>query len=628
MYDLIYDKYYPLQPGTKKPKVARVSREYSIPYDVAEELGDFGATLKPDTIMVDVDDRELANKILKIIDNEKIQCVVVETRRGLHFHFKAVPTITTNKNNYVTTAGLRTETKVAHQSVVVPVKSAGVHRKIIRVCKKLDKLPLWLYPISKTEYCDFSDLGYAEGRNDTLFKYILILQGQSFNKEQIREIIRIINKYVLKDPISDKELETILRDESFKKESFYIKGKLQYEKLARFLIAEENIIKINNQLHIYDEGVYTSDLSRIEKKLLNYINNSIKANRNEVINYLEILAESKDVMSPTYVAVNNGILNLSTLTLMEFSPNHVIKNKINVNYNPKAYSEVMDKTLDKICCNNKSLRNLMEEMVGYTLFKRNELRKCFILTGDGKNGKSTLLDIIKEMLGYHNISSVSLDELGDRFKTYQLEGKLANIGDDISNKYIEDNSVFKKLVTGETVNVEKKGKDPYDFNNYSKLIFSCNEIPRINDYSEGLKSRILFVPFNAVFSKEDPDFDPFIKDKLTTKESLEYLLLLGVNALLRVLSDHAFTQVDVVDDVWNEYEKINNPVVAFIDDVKVDKEPVGQVFTKYNLWCVENGYKPLSKNKLSRELKKQGFESKVAYFNKVAKRYWSKEVKK
>lgn len=36
MYDLIYDKYYPLQPGTKKPKVARVSREYSIPYDVAE----------------------------------------------------------------------------------------------------------------------------------------------------------------------------------------------------------------------------------------------------------------------------------------------------------------------------------------------------------------------------------------------------------------------------------------------------------------------------------------------------------------------------------------------------------------------------------------------------------------
>ena len=201
MYDLIYDKYYPLQPGTKKPKVARVSREYSIPYDVAEELGDFGATLKPDTIMVDVDDRELANKILKIIDNEKIQCVVVETKRGLHFHFKAVPTITTNKNNYVTTAGLRTETKVAHQSVVVPVKSAGVHRKIIRVCKKLDKLPLWLYPISKTEYCDFSDLGYAEGRNDTLFKYILILQGQSFNKEQIREIIRIINNILINNVI-------------------------------------------------------------------------------------------------------------------------------------------------------------------------------------------------------------------------------------------------------------------------------------------------------------------------------------------------------------------------------------------------------------------------------------------
>ena len=59
----------------------------------------------------------------------------------------------------------------------------------------------------------------------------------------------------------------------------------------------------------------------------------------------------------------------------------------------------MDKTLNKISCDDKQLRMLIEEMVGYCLFRRNELGKCFILTGSGANGKSTLLDVIKRLIG-------------------------------------------------------------------------------------------------------------------------------------------------------------------------------------------------------------------------------------
>lgn len=162
----------------------------------------------------------------------------------------------------------------------------------------------------------------------------------------------------------------------------------------------------------------------------------------------------------------------------------------------------MDNTLDKICCYDKELRNLIEEMIGYCLFRRNSFEKAFILTGNGANGKSTLLEIIERMIGEENISSVALEELDERFKTYQLEGKLVNIGDDISNNYIEDNSTFKKLSTGQKVNVERKGKDPYDLENYSKLIFSANELPRINDLTDALKRRLIFVPFNAKFSKK------------------------------------------------------------------------------------------------------------------------------
>lgn len=625
IYSIIYDKYYPMVSGTKRPSVSKVNSSNSIEYSVADKLSDFGATLKPGTMMIDIDDLDDAQLVREIIESLDLKCIIVETSRGYHFHFKANRTITANKNNYYTPIGIHTETKIAHDAVIVPIKSKNIHRKVVRIDDMLDEFPMWLYPISKKEYMDFKTLDEHDGRNEALFTYILTLQSNGLTKEQIKESIKIINDFILKTPVEDRELETILRDDSFKKECFYLKGKLQYEKLARYLILEEHVIKINDQLHIYKDGVYTSNIKEIEKILLKYINNSVSSNRTEVIKYLEILAENKTLDSTKYVLLDNGVLNLETKELLDYSPKYIIKNKIPHNYNPDAYHELLDKTLNKICCNNHELRLLMEEMIGYTLFRRNELRKCFILTGNGKNGKSTLLDILKELLGKENISSVSLDELNDRFKTFQLDGKLANIGDDISDKYIEDNSVFKKLVTGETVNVERKGRDPYDFENYSKLIFSCNNLPRINDLSDGLKSRLMFIPFNAKFSADDSDYDPFIKDKLMTNDSLEYLLKLGLDALNRTLYRKEFTKVKVVEDAWKEYERINNPILEFIEEHKIENESVNDVFRQYQVWCVESGLKAVSKSKFGSELKNRNYNNdKRIRIDGKQIRVWSK----
>lgn len=625
IYSIIYDKYYPMIPGTKRPSVSKVNSSNSIEYNVADKLADFGATLKPGTMMIDIDDPDDAQLVREIIESLDLKCVIIQTSRGYHFHFKANRTIMANKNNYYTPIGINTETKIAHDSVIVPIKSKNAHRKVVRTADMLDEFPMWLYPISKKEYMDFKSLDEHDGRNESLFTYILTLQSNGLTKEQIKESIKIINDFILKTPVEDRELETILRDDSFKKECFYLKGKLQYEKLARYLIVEEHIIKINDQLHIYKDGVYTSNIKEIEKILLKYINNSVSSNRIEVIKYLDILAENKHMDSTKFIILQNGILNIETKELLDYSPKYIIKNKISVNYNPSAYHELLDKTLNKICCNNHELRLLMEEMIGYTLFRRNELRKCFILTGNGKNGKSTLLDILKELLGKENISSVSLDELNDRFKTFQLDGKLANIGDDISDKYIEDNSVFKKLVTGETVNVERKGRDPYDFENYSKLIFSCNNLPRINDLSDGLKSRLMFIPFNAKFSANDSDYDPFIKDKLVTNDSLEYLLKLGLDALNRTLYRKEFTRVKVVEDAWKEYERINNPILEFIEEHKIENESVNDVFRQYQVWCCENGLKAVSKSKFGSELKNRSYnnDKRIRVDGKQV-RIWSK----
>lgn len=575
---------------------------------------EYAGILNNDLIQIDIDDTKQAEKLYEIIKTLDIKCHMIKTDRGRHFYF-INPGIKNRKQGVYNALGLKCDIGLGSQNAVIPIK-IGDKTRTVRQVDEPDVLPVWLYPISKKFSIDFSNMEEGDGRNETLFTYILTLQQQGMTKNEIRDVIRIINRFILKDPVSDKELEIILRDEAFLKETFYVKNKLQYEKLALYLIREHYVVKINDNLHIYKNGYYTSNTDEIERKMLQYIVNSNRANRSEVLRYLELRAPSVRMETPTLVAFENGVFNLETKELMEFSPTYKIKNKIPVVYNPGAYSEVMDKTLDKICCNDKKLRLLIEEMIGYTLFRRNELGKCFILTGFGANGKSTLLDVIKRLVGKENISSVALNELNDRFKTFQLEGKLVNIGDDISNGYIEDNSTFKKLVTGETVNVERKGKDPFDFENYSKLIFSCNEMPRINDLSDGLKRRLIFIPFNAKFSKKDADYDPFIIDKLMTDEALEYLLQLALKGLERVLYNREFTSSEAVEETWKEYEKRNNPIVQFMEEAKIENESTKDVYLQYQTYCNENGLKYLSRIAFSREICRNGYITKQVRVNR------------
>src|SRR5690606_38915356 len=144
------------------------------------------------------------------------------------------------------------------RNTVVPLKINGTERKWLQETKTIDPLPIWLIPIGKN-IIDFSSMGEGDGRNQSLFNYILKLQSEGLSKEEIREAIKLINDYVLKEPLPDKELETILRDEAFQKPVFFKGKQLLHDKFAEYLKYEENIIKINGILHIYKDGIYTAD---------------------------------------------------------------------------------------------------------------------------------------------------------------------------------------------------------------------------------------------------------------------------------------------------------------------------------------------------------------------------------
>ena len=408
----------------KRPTEPVKGRSQFYTMDEVKDLSEYGGVLDDNFIMVDVDDRVQSIILKQILDDLEIKYHSLKTTRGMHFYFLNT-NVTSNAIAVTTAVGIMVDIKIGTKNAVVPLKLDGVERELT-INDEVDPLPKFLTVVKRLP--DFFNMEEGEGRNQTFFTYILKLQGHGFVKDEIRECIRLINDYILKDPLSKSEIDTILRDDAFNKPSFYNeKGQFMHDKFAEFVKSEEHIIKINNKLHIYVDGVYSDKYADIERALIKHIPTLTKARRAEVISYLDLIAKNENLSNTDYVVCKNGLLNINTLELEEFTPNYIAKNKIAVSYNPAAQSDVLDHTLDKIACFKPKLRRIIEEMVGYCLLRRNELGKSFILTGVGSNGKSTILDVLKAIIGDDNISSLGMNELGVRFKTAELYGKMVNI---------------------------------------------------------------------------------------------------------------------------------------------------------------------------------------------------------
>lgn len=600
-------------------------------YEEVKNLDGFGGVLANDTILIDIDDTEQSEILMNIVEAYQLDCRVYKTTRGRHFLFKN-HSITRNRTHVPLAIGLIADIKLGSRCSYEVIKVDGEERFCewdIEEGGKYQEIPKWLFPVKAS--VDFMNMDAGDGRNQALFNYILTLTANDFSVDETREAIRILNRFVLKEPLSDDELEVILRDEAFQKPVFFIGSTFLFDKFASYLKNNSHVVKINNQLHIYKDGIYTNAYKEIEAEMIQHIPNLKKTQRREVLDYMELIVEEKEQSDANLIAFNNGVYDLVTGELKPFSTDIVITNKIPWDYDPDVYSELADKTLNKLSCGDVAIRLLLEECIGYCFYRRNELGKAFILTGDKSNGKSTFLDCIKAILGDRNTSALDLKELGDRFNTSMMFGKLANIGDDIGDDFLQGSqvSVFKKIVTGNRIKAERKGQDPFEFNPFIKLLFSANDIPRMKDKTGAVLRRLVIIPFNATFGKDDPDYDPFIKYKLIQKESIEYLIRLGVDGLKRVITNNGFTKSEKVQKQLDEYEEENNPIVAFIADCGVDSienEPTNEVYKRYQVFCADNAMTPMSNVVFSKQINKRlDLEISIVKLNGQTRRIFKKK---
>lgn len=609
------------------------------------ESGDYVGVLKEDIIQLDFDTEEDAKVIMKIVKDYKLRCDVLETSRGVHLYFINDGSVKSQSVGVFNAIGVTCDIGLGHKDRVVPIrttkneevkKTVNGHEKIeiveqtkerqwIQTYDELDVLPAFFRPISKKDY----DLRKSSTRNQTLFNYILALQYNAFSKEEVRRTIKIINDYILYEPLSDREIDVITRDEAFSEEIFFEGKTFLHDRFGNYMLTNSNIMIIDGQMVIYTkDGMYSNNPDDFEKVMLDKIPKLKDAQRKEVYRYLQLKCTATGTYAhPNYLALGDSILDIKTMEEYPYSPKWIMNNRIPYNYNPDAYSEVMDRTLNKVACGQKDVRMLLEEMIGYSLYRGNTMQSAFILTGEGSNGKSTILNAIKRLLGKGNYVSLDLRELEERFPPAELYNKLANIGDDISAKYLDGSSVFKKAVTGESFQVEKKYGQPFELESYATQIFCANELPPVSDKTDGFMRRIVIVPFNARFKSTDPDYDPFIEEKLSSDEAMEYLLKIALEGLKRVLVRKKFTQTKSGEKEKVDYIKSNNNVLEWFEEcMDLENESVQDVYMAYQVWCSRNGCHPVKKSNLGKEIKKElGLVAKPKWIEGKSVRVYQKE---
>jgi putative DNA primase/helicase len=578
----------------------------------AQQWSNYMGILAPNAVLLDADDEVNSALFEQVIVGEELRCLMSDRGRGVHaLFFDDEALIQKCGTGKKLACGIVVDIKAGRKNGLECLRFKKQERKIvydINDDEQYQQIPKYLTPV--TSNVDFAALGEGDGRNQALFNYILTLQANDFDIEESRTCIRIINKYVLKVPLSDSELEIVLRDAAFAKPVFFKGSKLLHDRLAEFLKNNRHIITINGQLHIYENGVYVPGVKQIKDAIVEQVQGTTEHQRREVLSYLPHISKERIPASFDLIAFRNGVYNITNDSFSPHTPEHIITNLIPWDYNPNAYSELADVTLNKIACNDPKIRALLDECIGSTFYRSNTLGggKCFIFTGMGNNGKSSYIESIQYLLGEDNIVSVGLKEFTDnRFKTPELVGKLADLGDDISSEYIPDSATFKKLVRGERVSVEKKGQDPFEFNSYAKLIFSANEMPRMRDGTGAIKKRLIAIPFNALFSETDKDWNPNIKYDLKTQSVMEYLIVIGIQGLKRVLQNKQYTKSEIVELELNQFELENNPLLAFCEEYldagnKFEYEPTNTAFEAYSLFCMHNNFKPFTSTKFSKEI--------------------------
>lgn len=401
------------------------------------------------------------------------------------------------------------------------------------------------------------------------------------------------------------------------------RGGVDSEKLGDYVLDRCHARIIDGAPAIWTGRRWDFGAKAIKRATLHACRSAKIKDLNEVVTHVQYLAphvtSDRAFDGRYYVQFSDVTVDVQTLAIVEPTPDMFIVGTLPVTYDPAAIgNERANSFLDSISGGNEAVRTAMAEVIGACMCSSRIVSEAPMLigranggTGKAANGKSTYINYMRAILGSENVCSLDIGDYEKQFQRGVSVGKLANLGDDMSASYLKDNalSVFKKLVTGDTLYSDVKNSDGFEYKPCATQVFSMNEIPHLADTTDGIFRRLYFLPFYRTFTPDDADYNPRISRELAQDDVLRAGAAIGLDALQQLIDDGEFVRIPEMVAEAKRVRADNSSVARWMLDTEVRSsdlagETVESVYQRYVNWCRDAGEQfPRQKNSFSRELK-------------------------
>lgn len=366
------------------------------------------------------------------------------------------------------------------------------------------------------------------------------------------------------------------------------------------------------RLYFYRDGAFQSGGSDFARReIVKAMGKSLRDKHlTEVVELITELSkkpyEEIDLYAKDLINVKNGMLNWRTKQLLPHDPKYLSTIQIPIAWDPGVKSEVLDKFFKTIL--PEDAIHLIEEYVGHMMIPDTSMTKCLVLVGEGGNGKSTFLELVEYLIGDKNISYCSLQSLTEeRFLASVLIGKLANCYDELESKALENTGIFKQITDGNQIKAEEKGKAPFWFRPFCRMVFATNQMPRATDRSSAYFDRFLFVEFNKRIRDTGGEIKKYSKKLASESGLMSAFLSRAVDGLERLMTRGRFTIPGSSKNALEEYRRDCNSAYDFLRECCRDDAsgwlagPI--VYDRYKVWSEEGGRKSMSAREFNKTLR-------------------------
>lgn len=328
---------------------------------------------------------------------------------------------------------------------------------------------------------------------------------------------------------------------------------------------------------------------------------------------LQIAADQLD-SHPWLLNCTNGTLDLRTGQLREHRMEDYLTHVINCDYDPLAHSAKWISFLES-ALPDREIREFLQRSIGYSLTGSTREECCFLLTGEGRNGKGTMLLSIGEVLGRFLTATASFATFVRTNREHSgeianMRGKRLIVAQEASSGSTFSESILKGLTGGDRVSGRRLYENQMDFLMQGKIWLVTNILPEVRDFSTGFWSRLFVIEFPVSFAGNE---NKNLKAELGAQDVQRAILAWAVEGCMRWLEE-GLAPPEAVRIATAEYREESDLLGKFlIEQCEQHSELTAQsrpLYAAYSTYCEGANERPMTETAFGRAMKAKGWRKR------------------